>query len=274
MFDNPQNPRQGHPHADALPADEAKLRATLRAIPVGKDFGLWWATDSGKWLLNAISDQIGGSLSSYLWKTYAHQVEVDEIVNTAVEVLANPALRVCIIEALSPWGYFHTVLKHALAKLTGEFFRDDINDELVSRMVQQQQQQQGGGVVHSGTTATSSFAISEAERLTADCLRPLTPARVLPHLDVFVRYFSEEGESRISRAISNATKEEELRQFQLHDYEIRAIGNAVLGSRPDYGTNSLLAGFILDKTFDPRRSDNHFKAMVKFERRIRGIARL
>lgn len=273
MFDNLQNPRQGHPHADDRTADEAKLRATLRSIPVGKDFGLWWATDSGKWLLTAISDQIGGSLSSYLWKTYAHQVEVDEIVNTAVEVLANLASRASIIEALSPWGYLYTVLKHALAKLTGEFFRDDINDELVSRMVQQQQQQ-GGGVVHSGTTATASFAIGEAERLTADCLRPLTPARVLPYLDVFVRYFSEEGESRISRALGNATKEDKLRQFQLHDYEIRAIGNAVLGSRPDYGTNSLLAGFILDKTFDPRRSDNHFKAMVKFERRIRGIALL
>lgn len=268
MFDNLHNPRQVSSHAHVSPADEGDLRATLRSIPVGKDFGPWWATEPGKWLLTAISDQIGGSLSFYLWKTYAHQVEVDEIVNTAVEVLANPATRASIIEALSPWAYFHTVLKHVLAKLTGEFFRDDINDESVFRTVQQQ----GGCAMHGGTTVISSSAIDEAERLTADCLRPLTPARVLPHLDVFVRYFSEEGESRISRALSNATKEDKLREFQLHDYEIRAIGNAVLGSRPNYGTNSLLAGFILDKTFDPRRSGNHFKAMVKFERRIRGRA--
>jgi hypothetical protein len=118
----------------------------------------------------------------------------------------------------------------------------------------------------------SAVSVRDAVQLTFDVLAPFVPDHLRGSLKEAIVYFAEPGGARLSHLYTHATTDTELTGLGLVREEILAIANAVLGSRPNNGQTSLIAGFLNDPAFDPRSSILHRRALNKFQSRMAGVA--
>lgn len=176
--------------------------------------------------------------------------------NTAVELLAGPAIVDSLRQAEDQWAYLAAVLKRALTAQIGAFFREDEMEFLAERVADERRD--------------DVTPVVDAVKLTARFLAAHTTDDVLPHLEELVYYFAERGHANLSHLHTDAARDPELLSRGLRPKEIRAVANAVLGSRPDHGENSLLGAILLDSSWDPSTSAAHSAALRKYAGRLAG----
>lgn len=244
------------------------LRTILGLIPNGAGYGAWWGSPAGITFHDIVKCGFGRRLSAYFSRTYGQAIDPEEVANTTVEILADAATLLRITQAAEPCAYLYTVLRNELTRRAGQFFRAEL---------------EGNAAAELQHNDPKTFAMDDrqhmltpvclAEQLTVSHLRPHTPPAVLPHLAHLVEYFVEHAQAHLDAVITQAAADPDLLNRNLAPSEIRAVGNVVLGSRPNHGTNSLLGEIIRDQNFDPAKSTDHSAAIAKYQRRIRGIAR-
>ena len=240
----------------ALPDDVDRLRTALAAIPAESgDQGAFWATDDGHWLLARIADRIGRPLAASFSRRYGASLETGDVTHTAVLVLSRDLALASVRRASDQWAYLYQVLRHEMIQQMGTWVTQELDDE------------------HAAVVAPAADAdrvtVGDAVERTLDCLERLTPERVRVNLATAVRYFADNGESRLSHLHTHSARDVALTGLGLSREEILALANVVLGSRPNHGANSLLGGFLRDLNWDPRTSAPHRRALEKYEARMR-----
>lgn len=176
-----------------------------------------------------------------------------DVANTAVDMMSSRFIFAALQRADDQWAYLSAVLKRELIQQAGGYFRADADDDLTEV------------ATHEPDALTP---ILEAIQLTTDCLTPLTPEDVLPHLKELIYYFAEHGHANLSRLHTTASRDPELLALDLAPRQILAVANVVLGSRPNHGDTSILGAFIQDRDWKPDLSPLHMQALAKYGARI------
>jgi hypothetical protein len=235
--------------------DTTRLRDTLREVPeYGAGYGAWWGTDDGQWLHAMINDLIGVPVVKQVRRLYDASYESSDVANNAVAALSQNFVRAAVQRADDPWAYLYTTLKRELSGQAGRFFRTEMSEDITIANIESDS--------HGRTN------ITEAIHLTAACLREITPKHLIPGMNEAVFFFAEHGHSRLSHLFTASTHDGELATLGLARHHILAIANAVLGSRPNHSESSILAGFLIDESWDPRASVPHRRALEKYAARI------
>lgn len=235
--------------------DITQLRRVLAAIPeTTEGYGKWWGSADGRWLHNAILGRVGASAVKAVKKEHSADYEPGDVANTAVATLSRELVRLSVRQADDPWAYLYTVLKKDLAVQAGRYFRTDADVEDIPRRAAQ--------------NAPPPVSLRDAVARTTECLAARTPKPLILALPEAVWFFAENGQSRLSHLHTLAAKDKSLTRMGLNRNHILAIANAALGSRPNHGSNSMLAGFLTHERWDPKKSAPHRMALVKYETRM------
>jgi hypothetical protein len=237
--------------------EDLLLRASLLTVPTEpKEYGRWWTGEDGRWLYTRIEERIGKPLVLWVGRVYGPRYESLDVANSAVDVLGKPAVLLSVQGADDQWAYLAVVLKRELITQVGGYFREEELTEQDSHFATLVKEE------------SSLTPVVDAVQLTADCLKAHTPTEFLPHLEELVFYFAEHGHANLSRLHSSAARAPELLTRGIPAKQIRAIANAVLGSRPNHGETSILGGFIQDSEWDPATSVLHARALSKYAQRM------
>ena len=216
------------------------LQDVLGTIPpAAGEYGQWWAGEQGCALLEEIRDRISGRVVNTVFALYGVRYDRDDVTHSAITLLSDPGLAASVRNAADPWAYLFRVLKRELTGQVGAFLRAPYNVKTFF--------------------ALNSIPIPErpytdlmtAARHTWQVLFDHTPAGCRGHLFEVVAYLARRGGHRLSRAGTELSHDPDLLALGYSGSQLRAIANAVLGSRPDFGTNSLLAGYLKDQEWDP-----------------------
>ena len=239
-----------------------ELLSTLAGIPfTDPAYGQWWASEEGRWLYDAIARRVGGPLISASDSLYGVSFDPEDVANTAVSLLRRPDIHPYITGASDPWGYLASVIRRQLRRDAGAYFRVPLDDEEIGGLSSREPDDDSGAP-----------GLQESVERTVAYLNNFAPAAVREHLDEAVWYFAERGHNRLSHLFTDATKDPYLADLGLGRREILAVANAVLGSRPAHGHNSVLGGYLSSPAFDPDASIPHRLAMRKFTARLAGDA--
>lgn len=222
-------------------------------------YGSWWGTNEGAWLYEEISTRIGAPLAASLRSKFGVAYEAADVANTAFTVLRQDFVHAYVLRADDPWAYLSQMLKREMLNDAGAHFRVELTDEALFETAPP-------------VSNLPMVTVRDAAALTYGALEPLTPEHHRDQLLSAITYFAEPGGVRISHLYTHASSDAELTGLGLIREEILAIANAVLGSRPNNGQNSLIAAFLHDPDFDPRSSILHRRALNKFQSRMAGIA--
>lgn len=242
-------------HSNAAVDTDRALRAALGTIPLQPHhYGPWWGTDAGQDLYQVIADRVAIPLARKISAIHGSRYETSDIANTAVELLRHTFTVKALSRADNPWGYLYTVLQNEMQKQLGQ--QTDPIDRF-ERMT--------GPAVEDDAAYTPLAAAAE---LTALTLAPHTPAALREALPEAVLYFAERGHSRLSHLYTDSSQDNELLRLGLNRGQILAIANAVLGTRHTGGVTSLLAGFIIDRDWEPGQSPAHRGALIKYQTRM------
>lgn len=237
-------------------AESSELLQVLAAIPTSDPaYGAWWDTADGRWLYGTIVKRVGTPLTASLRSRFGVSYEATDVANTAFTILRQNFIHAYILRADDPWAYLSQMLKREMLTAAGTHFRVELTDEALYDSA-------GTEEYH------APVSVQEAAILTFQALAPLTPDHLRANLLTAIRYFAEPVGVRISHLYTHAANDEELTSLGLVREEILAIANAVLGSRPNNGQNSLIAAFLHDPGFDPRSSLQHRRALNKFAARM------
>lgn len=249
--------------ADALSnvsGESAELLQVLASMPMTDPaYGSWWDSYEGRWLYGEITTRIGVPLTASLRSRFGVSYEAIDVANTAVMVLRQDFVHAYILRADDPWAYLSQMLKREILSAAGAHFRVELTDEAIFETA-------------SSVQGQPFVTVQDAAALTYGTLAPLTPEHLRDSLRRAIHYFAEPGGVRISHLYTHAVNDEELTGLGLVREAILAIANAVLGSRPNNGQNSLIAAFLHDPGFDPRSSIQHRRALNKFQSRMAGVA--
>lgn len=238
----------------------ASLPQTLQSIPDDDpDYGTWWGSPEGRHLYDAIIELVGHPAVVAANRHYGVAYEATDVANTAFTILRNRLVRQAIQASNDPWAYLAKILRREICRAAGTYYRHELTEQIVSDFAD-------------AARTSHAVTIYEAVDLTVECLGELSPHIGRGTLREAVLYFAERGHQRISHLFTAATVDAELTGRGLSRPEILAIANAVLGSRPDHGTNSIIAGYLADPTFEPGSSIPHRRALQKFQRRMTPLA--
>lgn len=236
--------------------DGARLLDALKTIPDKIEaYGDWWKTDEGIWLLEAIRTRIGEPVTSHVHRYYGVEYDTRDVANTAVVALSNPVVRSKISKATDPWAYLYVALRRKMVRSAGNFFRVEL-DAGDRRFF------------YEDTTSSNQPQIVDAIQDTLDCLLPLTPPSLRQPVIDCVYYFAERGHARLSHLFTRSSKDNALLSLGLTREQILAVGNIVIGARPDHGRTSILAGYLKDADWSPYQSDPHRNALRKYSERL------
>lgn len=235
-----------------------ELIGALAGVPfTDPAYGQWWASEEGQWLYSAIARRIGGPLISASDALYGVSFDPEDVANTAVSLLRRPEVHPYITSAADPWGYLASVIRRQLRRDAGTYFRVPLDDQEV--------------IAGTGREDDSDAPrLQESVERTVAYLNNFAPPAVREHLDEVVWYFAERGHNRLSHLFTDATRDPYLADLGLGRKEILALANAVLGSRPSHGHNSVLGGYLSSTAFDPDSSIPHRLAMRKLAARLGG----
>ncbi|MET4143727.1 hypothetical protein [Arthrobacter sp. UYCo732] len=241
--------------------ESQELLRVLAAMPMSDPaYGSWWATEQGAWFYEEITTRIGSPLAASLRTKYGVAYECADVANTAFTVLRQDFVHAYLLRADDPWAYLSQMLKREMLNAAGAHFRVELTDEALFE-------------ASSPVSGRSIVTVQDAAALTYNALAPLVPAQYRDKLRNAISYFAEPGGVRISHLYTHASNDPELTGLGLVREEILAIANAVLGSRPNNGQNSLIVAFLHDADFDPRSSILHRRALNKFESRMAGLTK-
>lgn len=241
----------------AATAAAAELPGLMAGIPAtDPGYGQWWATDDGTWLYSEIRDRIGVPLCVQASDMFGVVYEPEDVANTAVILLRRTELHPYITAAVDPWSYLASSLKRQLRTDAGAYFRVELDEAARSSLIGYEDDYGN----HPG--------LADCVRKTYEQLCHFSSPEFHTSIEEAVWYFAERGHTRLSHLYSLAAKDPALTALGLSRENILAIANAVLGSRPDHGKNSLLAGYLSSHTFDPSSSIPHRLALKKFASRL------
>lgn len=236
-------------------ATNNELLGALSGIPGADPFyGQWWDSEEGRWLYDAIARRVGGPLISASDSLYGVSFDPEDVANTAVTLLRRPEVIPYITGASDPWGYLASVIRRQLRRDAGTYFRAPLEDA-------------DAEAYSGGEGSADAPGLRESVEKTVAYLSRFASPAVSEHLHETVWYFAERGHSRLSHLFTDATKDPYLAGLGLGRREILAVANAVLGSRPSHGHNSVLGGYLSSASFDPDSSIPHRLAMRKFSAR-------
>lgn len=240
-------------------SEAAELLGVLNGIPsTDPDYGNWWGSADGQWLYSQVADRIGVPLVVSSKRKFGVSYTPEDVANTAVTSLRSEALLPYIRSASDPWGYLASVLRRQLRRDAGAYFRTELDSEAVQCLT------------YTMDDGTSPKMRDGVEQTLARLEALVDPSRH-SSLREAVWYFAERGHGRLSHLYTAAAKDPELTGLGLCHREILAIANAVLGSRPVHGHNSLLAGYLSSPGFDPGSSIPHRIALKKFGARMNTV---
>lgn len=234
----------------------AELIEALAGIPFSDPgYGQWWDSEEGRWLYEKVAVRIGGPLIASSQSLYGVSFDPEDVANTAVSLLRRPEVHPYITGAADPWGYLASVIRRQLRQDAGTYFRVQLDDEEVASLSYEGEDRDGPGMRESvDRTVTYLSAHASPEHRTC--------------LEEAVWYFAERGHHRLSHLYTDATRDPYLADLGLGRKEILAVANAVLGSRPEHGHNSVLGGYLSSPAFNPDDSIPHRLAMRKFAARM------
>lgn len=234
----------------------AELPRILASIPMSDpDYGAWWNTDDGRWLYDQISTRIGAPLTASILHRYGVSYEPADVANTAFMILRQDLMHAYILRATDPWAYLSQMLKREMLATAGAHFRTELSDDVLFES-------------SIPPVEAAEVSLEDAVELTFGALATTTPDHLQDSLKEAIRYFAALGGARLSHLYTHATSDLELTGLGLVREQILAIANAVLGSRPNNGQTSLVAGFLQDPGFDPRSSILHRRALKKYQSRM------
>lgn len=244
-------------------AEDDQLRLCLSLIPSDLTvYGRWWSTPEGRWLHGRVEERIGKPLVLWAGRVYGPRYDPSDVSNSAVEILSNRFIVASLQRADDQWAYLAAILKRELIQQIGGFFRS--NPDAPDSAAPDNAPDELGHLT----------PVLEAIALTALLLKPFTPDDVLPHLDELVYYFAEHGHTGLSRFHTSASQDPALLGLGLAPHQILAVANAILGSRPDRGQNSVLGAYLQDSAWAPDTSLPHTRALEKYASRVRSHNRL
>jgi hypothetical protein len=243
--------------------DATPLNQCLASIPTGpeseSEYGSWWMSEQGQWLYDRVQKRVGKPLVLWVQRVYGPRYDMLDVANSAVDILSNPKVLRSVSDADDQWAYLFAVLKRELINQAGGYFREEVDIENTHDSM---------FIVTDGDDDNPHTPVLTAIQLTSEALKPFTPDNVLPHLEEIVYYFAERGHVNLSRLHTDGGREDDLIEYGVTPAQIRAVANAVLGSRPNHGENSLLAGFIQDDEWDLDTSEIHVRALEKYAARM------
>ena len=224
--------------------------------PAAGEYGPWWASELGCALLEEIRTRVSGRVVNAVQSLYGVRYEKDDVTHSAITLLSDPHLVAAVQDAADPWAYLFRVLKRELTRQVGSFRRAPYNIETFFTL--------------------NSIPIPErpytdlmvAARHTWQVLVGYTPPEGRRHLLEVITYLARRGGHRLSRAGTELSNDPALLALGYSGHQLRAIVNAVIGSRPDFGTNSLLAGYLKDQDWDPLATAAGHRAVHLYELRM------
>lgn len=234
--------------------DSIRLRSILDSIPTGSDYGRWWGSEDGRWLLDRISARIACHLAPQFSRKYGTSFDVEDIAHNCVVLLSAEQSLLALRNSRDQWAYLYITLRNDLFKQMGTRGVARVDFDQVGQ----------NEVIHEDERPDVDDAIEQ----TANLLRPLTPAAVRPHLSEVITYLAERGQSRISHAHTASANDEEITRLGLARPQILALANVVLGARPHHGETSILAAYLKSTEWDPSTSKPHLAALSKYKHRM------
>lgn len=233
------------------------LTESLALIPpaIG-EYGPWWGSQDGTALLDNIHSRLSGRVARTVFTRYGVLYERTDVTHSAIVLLSDPQVMAAVAGAVDPWAYLRRVLQRELTRQVGPFRRVPNSIEALYTLYDQP------------VSERPYTDLMKAAHLTSQCLLNLTPLADRPHLDEVVSYLARRGGHRLSRAGTEVSRDADLLALGFTARQLRAVVNAVIGSHPDFSTNSLLAGYLCDSSWDPWASPGHARALQLYERRM------
>lgn len=233
--------------------DDATIHALLEAVPVGENYGPFWATSDGQRLYAALHDRLGVPLAAAFRAKHGHRFEPSDIINTSVVMLSQPFILESILRAKNPCGYLWVCLSREMRKhytSAGATHLDPALD--IADVVDEE----------------PLVPVNDATKATIDALTSFTPSEFHQAIPTIVEWLVERGHQSKSKLFTEAAINDSLLRLGTGRGHILAVCNAVLGSRRGTGEGSILGGFLLNLDWDPMQSPGSRAALRQYGNRM------
>jgi hypothetical protein len=111
-------------------------------------------------------------------------------------------------------------------------------------------------------------SVDQAIDLTVATLTPRTPRKLARELPDIVGWMADNPSTRQGHEGKQIAEAANIFS-RVSTVELRAVASVAWGGRPNQRETSLLYAYLLDASFNPRRSETHLSALRTFQSRVR-----